>query len=43
MWAWLILLAMVVFFMYMWGANPSQEKQASCNTCPYAKNVSGLE
>ena len=38
---WILLLAFIIFFMYMWNSGWIQgEKKAGCNTCPGKKNVS---
>ena len=35
--AWIVLLAFVVFFMYMWTVRPVVEEKPGCNTCPKKK------
>ena len=35
--AWLVLLALIVFFMYLWYTLPSGEEKPSCNSCPKKK------
>jgi len=42
---WLLLLALVVFLIYMWqngGIATSKEEKPGCNTCPNKKNPSLL-
>lgn len=40
---WLLLLAFIIFFMYMWNSQWVQgEPKQGCNTCPGKKNV-GVE
>ena len=43
MWEWLVLLACVVFFMYLWGTWSYSAPKAKCNSCPNKKNVQPLE
>jgi len=42
MWTWVLLLAAVVFFMYMWSKTPMYVPtgKQDCNTCGKGKNVS---
>jgi hypothetical protein len=35
--AWIVLLAFVVFFMYLWTTLPVAEEKPGCNTCPKKK------
>ena len=39
---WIVLLAFVVFFMYIWTTKPTPSGGSKCNTCP-GKNVSAVE
>jgi hypothetical protein len=43
MWEWILLLALIVFFMYMWTAPPKVSTSGGCNTCAKKKNVVAVE
>lgn len=36
--AWLLLLALIVFLLYMWNSGWVKEEKPGCNTCPNKKN-----
>ena len=36
MWLWLVLLALIIFFMYVW---MTPVKKQGCSTCPNRKNA----
>ncbi len=38
--AWILLLALVVFLIYMWQSSGFKEDKPGCNTCPNKKNPS---
>jgi hypothetical protein len=43
-WLWLILLAMVVFLMYMWFQPfPTVQRASGCSACAAKKNVPSVE
>lgn len=42
MWTWLLLLALVVFFLYWWGVG-SPRSAPTCGACAKKQNVSPLE
>jgi len=43
MWLWLVLLALIVFFMYWWGAGKKVSGGSECGACTRRKNMEAVE